>query len=423
MVAIPLEAVNAAENLKVAAEAAAVKIISAFDIHFPLPYRICVTILAGIWAWGFMAKLLNSVKIDVSLLIRHSFPKHGAAGLSSARSLHRDIFHFASILSLFVFGSWVLFALILLRQYSNNDFDIMQGGNTRVRTIDLVPVSTLFLFLASFFIPGRGFHSAGRRQFLAIMRRISVGGLDAEGRFADVLVSDVLTSYTRVLLDLGVAVCMFVAGTSCVGKPDRSSCSGPYVTTIVLSIPYVIRFRQCTIDFQRTGQTMHIANCLKYLSSLPVVFFGVLQKMYKGVEGDNGFTEAMAYKLWIFAAVINSCYSIVWDIKCDWNLELLNSSPLAYKHGGLRGVLFFRPRIVYYFVILLDISFRLLWALKVTTNFRFIGDTESGLFGLELLEILRRSMWMCLRTEKEWITTHGAGNLPVVEMETFGHSS
>ena len=57
-------------------------------------------------------------------------------------------------------------------------------------------------------------------------------------------------------------------------------------------------------------------------------------------------------------------------------------------------------------------QFRLLWALKVTTNFRFIGGTESGLFGLELLEILRRSVWMCLRTEKEWITTHGAGNLP-----------
>ena len=247
----------------------------------------------------------------------------------------------------------------------------MQGGKACVYAQSIWSLCPpFFFFWPRLFIPGRGISlRQGVDSFLPLCGGFLLEGLMSEGRFADVLVSDVLTSYTRVLLDLGVAVCMFVAGTSCVGKPDRSSCSGPYVTTIVLSIPYVIRFRQCrAIDFQRTGQTMHIANCLKYLSSLPVVFFGVLQKMYKGVEGDNGFTEAMAYKLWIFAAVINSCYSIVWDIKCDWNLELLNSSPLAYKHGGLRGVLFFRPRIVYYFVILLDISFRLLWALKVTTE-------------------------------------------------------
>lgn len=422
MAALPLAAAVSAEDPKATVETLAISVVSAFDIHYPLPYRICATILAGIWVWGLTTKILHTVHIDVSLLIRHSFPKHGAAGSSSVRSLHKDIFHLASVLTLFVFGSWVIFALILLKKYSNNDIDIVQGMSKRVRTIDLLPVSTLFLFLAAFFIPGRGFHSAGRRQLLAILKRISIGGLDEEGRFADVLVSDVVTSYTRVLLDLGVVVCMFINGTSCVGKPDRSSCSGPYVTTLVLSLPYVIRFRQCIIDFQRTGASLHIANSLKYLSSLPVVFFGVLQKMYKGVEGGDGFTEAMAYKLWLAAAITNSCYSIVWDLKCDWNMEVFNYSPLAYKHGGLRSVLYFRPRFVYYIVILLDISFRLLWALKVTTNFSFIGDTETGLFTLELLEIARRGVWMCLRIEKEWITTRSTGNIPMVEIETFAHS-
>lgn len=389
----------------------------AFDLHFPLPYRICGAILLGIWGWGLNVKILTSAHVDVGYLVKYNFIKAPGAG-SAPRSFHQGIFHMATVLTIGVVSSWLLFGLILLKQYDNVAFSL-PATTSKVRAIDILPASTLFMVLISFFLPSRNFHSAGRRRFLEILRRILLGRLDLESRFPDVLVADALTSYTRVMLDLAVTVCMFVHGKSFVGAPDRASCSGPLVMGVILSMPYVIRFRQCTIDYSRTGANTHIVNCMKYLSALPVVIFGVLQQVFKGVEADQGgFTEAWAYRMWVIAAFVNSFYSFIWDLTCDWNMELLTRSIFTYRYRGLRKVLFLRPTSVYYLAILVDFSIRMLWTHKLTTNWAGFGDLESGLYTLEILEIVRRGVWMCLRMEKEWLlTSKDPVDFAVLEMD------
>ena len=63
--------------------------------------------------------------------------------------------------------------------------------------------------------------------------------------------ADVLTSYAKVLGDLFVSGCMFLSpGLSSTGKPDRN-CGGAYVVPLIISIPSMIRLRQCLIEFLR----------------------------------------------------------------------------------------------------------------------------------------------------------------------------
>jgi hypothetical protein len=68
-----------------------------------------------------------------------------------------------------------------------------------------------------------------------VFRRILVGGLDIEGKFGDIMLADILTSYAKVLGDLWVTGCMFLGGISATGKPDRA-CGGKF------AVPLVIRY-------------------------------------------------------------------------------------------------------------------------------------------------------------------------------------
>lgn len=400
--------------------------VTPFELHFPLPYRICALILMGIWGWGLNVKILTSAHIDVGYLVKYSFSNPPSSSSSSSsfstaasrRAPHDGIFHMAAVLTLGVFSSWFIFALILLKQYHNI---VLTSSFTKstIRSIDILPESTLFILILAIIMPGQGFHSAGRRRFLDIFRRILIGKLDIDARLPDILVADALTSYTRVLLDMGVTVCMFFAGHSCVGTPDRVGCSGPWTMGIILSLPYLIRFKQCMLDYSRTGANTHIVNCMKYASALPVVIFGVLEKVLKDAAVNDvaqGLTAAQVHQMWIAAALVNSFYSFIWDVSCDWNLELLTTSVLSYRYRGLRSVLHIRPATIYYFAVVVDFSFRMLWALKLTTRWSSLAELESGLFLLEALEICRRIQWMCIRIEKEWIVSAKAHEFPSLEL-------
>ena len=67
----------------------------------------------------------------------------------------------------------------------------------------------------------------------------------------DILLADVLTSYAKVLGDFFVSGCMFMSpGISSTDKPDRN-CGGAYMVPLIISIPSMIRLRQCLIEYMR----------------------------------------------------------------------------------------------------------------------------------------------------------------------------
>lgn len=67
-----------------------------------------------------------------------------------------------------------------------------------------------------------------------------MGGLatDAEGRFADILMADVLTSYAKPVADLWVVGCAIVSGEGMQGKVNRS-CGGSFVVPLLIAVPFL----------------------------------------------------------------------------------------------------------------------------------------------------------------------------------------
>jgi EXS family len=320
---------------------------------------------------------------------------------------------------------------------------------TLVIYYDFLPIAYLVLLLCLFFLPLRRFSSSGRTRFLTTLRRISIGGLAQAnaGKFGDIILADVLTSYAKIIADLFVSLCMFFSGPngSATARPDRG-CGGQYLVPIIIAIPSLIRLRQCLIEYVRVRNNnlknggmnsqngwggQHLANALKYFSAFPVIILSALQRNLSLDHEDIGVTATTLYRLWLLAVFINSLYSFYWDVAKDWDLHFFDSihqklnqaaqgpAPSQLQHRttaanldtpfGLRHTLFFPNPKIYYYAIALDLLLRFTWSLKLSPHLDHFADFESGIFVMETLEVGRRWMWIFFRVETEWVRSLGGG--------------
>lgn len=142
---------------------------------------------------------------------------------------------------------------------------------------------------------------------MTTLKRVSIGGLAQvqDGKFGDILLADVLTSYAKVLGDLFVSTCMLVSTrTTSTSKPDRG-CGGQYLVPLVISIPSIIRLRQCLIEFVRVRRAktpeggwggQHLANALKYATAFPVIILSAIQRGYDSTKFN--MSQTGLYRLW-----------------------------------------------------------------------------------------------------------------------------
>ena len=186
-----------------------------------------------------------------------------------------------------------------------------RGQPSLVLGWEILPQSYLFILVLIFLLPIQSLSRTGRYRFLSILRRVSIGGIAEaqDGRFGDILMADVLTSYAKVLGDLFVAGCMFFSSKSSTGMPDRG-CGGQFMVPLIISIPSLIRLRQCLIEFWRVRKLpekpgspasvgwggQHLANALKYSSAFPVIILSALQRGYD--PNKIGMSEAGLFRLW-----------------------------------------------------------------------------------------------------------------------------
>jgi hypothetical protein len=270
-----------------------------------------------------------------------------------------------------------------------------------------------------FFVPLKNFSHGGRSRFLATLRRVSIGGLaeTKDGKFGDILLADVLTSYAKVFGDLFVSLCMFFSTNgSATNRPDRD-CGGTYIVPFIMAVPSLIRLRQCLIEYSRVRRTpfkessgwggQHLANAAKYATAFPVIILSAMQRGLPEGEYDPGL-----YRAWIAAVMLNSFYSFYWDVAKDWDLTMFSSERerSSPEHPfGLRRRLVFQPVTIYYGVIVLDLLLRCTWSLKLSTHLDRISDFESSIFIIEFLEVFRRWVWIFFRVETEWIRNSSIG--------------
>lgn len=248
---------------------------------------------------------------------------------------------------------------------------------------------------------------------------MSIGGIaqTGEGKFGDILLADVLTSYAKIIADLFVALCMFFQSDgSATKRPDRG-CGGQYLIPILIAVPSIIRLRQCITEYLRVKANnerhgigaqgwggQHLANALKYSTAFPVIIFSALQRNLSVKHDDIGLTEKALYRCWVVAVIVNSLYSFYWDVAKDWDLSLFSSARNSHMHAyGLRARLYFPSKELYYFAIITDLLLRCTWSLKLSPHLDHFADFESGIFLMEFLEIGRRWMWIFFRVETEWV--------------------
>jgi len=171
----------------------------------------------------------------------------------------------------------------------------------------ILPQSYLIFLVLCFILPIKRLSQSGRLRFLSTLRRVSLGGLAEvqDGKFGDIILADALTSYAKVLGDLFVSTCMlFSPETTSTAKPNRG-CGGAYLVPLIISIPSIIRLRQCLIEFVRVRRNpqsssgwggQHLANALKYASAFPVIILSALQRGYDPKKFH--MSEAGLFRLW-----------------------------------------------------------------------------------------------------------------------------
>lgn len=294
---------------------------------------------------------------------------------------------------------------------------------TRVVDYDWIPMTYLVALVALFLVPLNNLPGHGRSRFLATLRRVSVGGIAEakDGKFGDILLADVLTSYAKVCGDVFVTVCMFFTpGGSSTDRPNRN-CGGIVIVPLLMAVPSMIRFRQCIIEYLRVRNApykessgwggQHLANALKYSTAFPVLLTSSLQR---NAEAAGAPAATSLYRAWLVAVTVNSLYSFYWDVTKDWDLTLFTPSkrremmrgPASAGYAwGLRERLVFRLPNLYYAVIVLDLLLRFTWSMKLSPHLDHFSSWESGIFVIEFLEVFRRWVWIFFRTETEWIRT------------------
>lgn len=102
---------------------------------------------------------------------------------------------------------------------------------------------------------------------------------------------------------------------------------------------------------------------------------------------------------------LNSFYSFYWDVTKDWDLSLFSSSKERNdpEHPwALRRNRYFHAKEMYYGAIMVDLMLRCTWSFKLSPHLDHFNDLEGGIFVMELLEVLRRWIWIFFRVETEW---------------------
>lgn len=232
---------------------------------------------------------------DVLSLVK--YPQRSSIGIPSH---YLRVYRLALLLSIPLCGSLLLFWIITQR---NRD---------AVLAWDILPQLYLVLLVVLFLLPLQRLSRGGRYRFLATLKRISIGGIAEaqDGKFGDILLADALTSYAKVLGDLFVSLCMFFSsGVSSTAKPNRG-CGGLVIVPLIISIPSIIRLRQCLIEYMRVRKSLqpgnssatsgwggqHLANALKYSSAFPVITLSALQRSADSIK--LGMTETGLFRAW-----------------------------------------------------------------------------------------------------------------------------
>lgn len=346
-----------------------------------LYYNPLFLVVMMVWLWGLNVWVFTASRINYAKVFE----------LDNTHLTHKEIWMFAS---------WV--TVIVMTSTSSYLYLSSHGEGSFAASQPVLLYSVLPLLMV---LPIDIFYVSSRIFFLRTLVRVILPFQPIT--FADFFVADILTSMAKVLSDLERATCRMFHGqvaTLSWFEPDSTCGSHSIWIPCVLGLPYLFRFFQCLRQYSDTKDRTCIFNALKYATAFPVIILSAL-KYHVMAESWRGIYRP----LWLFASLINSCFSFYWDITRDWELSFL-SGVYNSKHTLLRANLLYSPHWVYYGAIGSNFLLRCAWTYKLSAHLRHNYIT---VFLMTILEMLRRFQWIFFRVESEWskLTTSGNSQL------------
>mmetsp|Transcript_7094 Transcript_7094/g.15387 ORF Transcript_7094/g.15387 Transcript_7094/m.15387 type:complete len:493 (+) Transcript_7094:123-1601(+) len=246
--------------------------------------------------------------------------------------------------------------------------------------------------------------------------------------FIDVFFADAMCSLSKVFFDWGMLWHLAWHYPTPVPVELHSIA----IPSIAASLPYLIRARQCiimhTIGSMKNDpkRYQHMLNAIKYSTSLWPLIVSAYQKVVTTEE-----EKAMCEKILIVLFLINSTYSLAWDIIMDWgmmqnpqnmvpescaggSIATVGSKPQSCAHSVLRPRLRFGASSSVG-ILLIDTVLRYSWLLRFWEKDLF-PNADIYILCTQFLEAVRRALWNLLRVEWENIKQTRAKDAEQVEM-------
>ncbi|WVR04664.1 hypothetical protein IAU60_001675 [Kwoniella sp. DSM 27419] len=241
-----------------------------------------------------------------------------------------------------LYTAWCGSGWVLFRTLSQGDHELMEKWR-------IIPGLLALGVLAAVLVPWRGVAEWERAGLRRAMKRILLPPLNAPIFFCDVILADILTSFAKVLGDMWISAVQIWVGDISKGRVGVAG-YGRWVTLAMVSLPYLLRFRQCLLEYYQSSWSSPrpLANALKYFSAFPVIFLSAAQKsvvkelaLAKGIsveelgqQHDRWFGEHRLFRLWLLAVCVNSMFSFYWDVEKDWGLALCEVDTWLGPKGG-----------------------------------------------------------------------------------------
>lgn len=277
-----------------------------------------------------------------------------------------------------------------------------------------IPIHSCPLALYGFFLlflinPFKTCYYKSRFWLIKLLFRVVTAPFHRVG-FADFWLADQLNSLGIVLMDLEYLICFYSVELDWQMSYDKLVFNGGTCNTysygvraVIQCLPAWFRFVQCLRRYRDTKRAFpHLVNAGKYSTTFFVVTFAALYKTHKV---DNHSDTSIFFYLLIASSIINSCYTLIWDLKMDWGLFDRN----AGENTLLREEIVYPQKAYYYGAILEDVILRFAWTIPlsvgVLTSYHFISDILATV--LAPLEVFRRFVWNFFRLENEHLNNCG----------------